>query len=568
MNKIVIGLAGLAVLCSCGNKDIQEQTKNRPNIILIMADDVTPEHFSCLGGDIPTPNIDRLAAGGMIFNRAYAPSAACTPSRYSIMTGQYPGRCQAKSFLGSIQEGEPYKIAWNTPITEDNFTLHEVLTRAGYFTGYVGKFHIGDLDFNKPEANPHIPYIDPESNPEDPVSDSLLKIHQSVIENRVKELTGCSYTAAIQWENPEQLPIKAISNHNLEWLTSGAAEFLAKRDTTLPFFLHFNTTALHGPNHFYDLHKPAKYTPEGILKEPYLYHPPRKTIFERLIALGKDTSNNVPDYIRHYDAGILYLDDQVGAILNMLEEKGIGENTIVILTADHAIEPGKSTCYERGLRVPFIVSWPSGIKAGSECNELIQFTDFLPTFAKIAGANIDTSVTDGISFLPLLKGEESHPRSWLYSEEGYTRAVTGEKFKFIAMRFPEDVLERLQQGNVEIITHFGDQFQAHGLIASKYHDGYFDADQLYDLENDPWEQVNLAYLPEYKNTLDSLRSILTDFCSSYNHPYPIDNDGYMQTEGYRKAVRTTKNKGTDEIKWWDRELIYPPVRSSPQESNR
>jgi arylsulfatase A-like enzyme len=559
INKFFLGLSGILIMGSCSTKNEKVQADQKPNIILIMADDVAPEHFSCLGGVIPTPNIDKLAAEGMIFNRAYAPSAACTPSRYSIITGQYAGRCNADSFTSSISPGEPYKIAWNTPITEKNLTLHEVLAEAGYFTGYVGKFHIGSLEFDRPEHNTDIPEINPDADPNDPKTDSLLRIYQSVIEKRVQQLTGCSYTASIQWENPEQMPVKAIRHHNLEWLTRGAAEFLTNRDEAKPFFLHFNTTALHGPNHFYDLHEPARYTPEGILENPFEHHPPRNTIFERVVELGRDTGANVPDHIKHYDAGIIYLDDQVGAIMKMIEKQGVKENTLVILTADHAIEPGKSTCYERGLRVPFIVSWPAKIKPGSQTNELVQFTDFLPTFASIGGINLPDEVKiDGENFASLLLGDKLLERQYIFSEEGYTRSVTGKKYKYIAMRFPDDVIENIENGTAGIITHFGDQFQAHGLIASKYHKGYFDADQLYDLENDPWEQNNLVYDPDYSDILDKMKEKMKKFTSTFDFPFPLENDHFMISTAYEQVVSSTKNTGTSQIYWWKRELEYPP----------
>ena len=126
--------AGMTALTGCRLAS-QEQKTGEPNILLIMADDVAPEHFSCYGGKIPTPNIDRLAAEGMIFQHAYAASAACTPSRYSIITGQYASRCQSHSFTDSIPAGEPDKIAWNTPITNRNYTLGKMLGSRGYYTG-------------------------------------------------------------------------------------------------------------------------------------------------------------------------------------------------------------------------------------------------------------------------------------------------------------------------------------------------------------------------------------------------------------------------------------------------
>lgn len=245
--------------------------------------------------------------------------------------------------------------------------------------------------------------------------------------------------------------------------------------------------------------------------------------------------------------------------MKMIEKQGIKKNTLIILTADHAIEPGKSTCYERGLKVPFIVSWEGKIAPGSVSNQLVQFTDFLPTFAALAGAEIpDNSLIDGIDFTPAFFEEKTLDREYIYSEEGYTRAVTGKKFKYIAMRFPERVIDNIESGRVGILTHFGDQFQAHGLIASKYHSGYFDADQLYDLESDPWEQKNLAYDPDYSDVLDLMKTKLKEFLATMDHPFPLENDVYMNSDAYREVVKSTKNTGTSQIYWWKRELVYPP----------
>ena len=101
-------------------------------------------------------------------------------------------------------------------------------------------------------------------NPYTDQADSMLKKYQSILVKRVKELAGYDFAAAIQWENPDEMPLKALRYHNLEWITSGAARFFGARDKSKPFFLHFNTSALHGPNHFLNLLKPMLILrPEG-----------------------------------------------------------------------------------------------------------------------------------------------------------------------------------------------------------------------------------------------------------------------------------------------------------------
>lgn len=550
-------LTSVAFLGSCHTNPVRE-TPASPNIILIMADDVAPEHFGCYGGQLPTPNIDEIASKGMVFNRAYAASAACTPSRYSVMTGQFPGRCASEEFTSSDLPGEPYKISWNTPVVEENTTLHEVLNEADYFTGYVGKFHIGDLDFDNPKQNPDIPVFEKGIDPNSPECEKLLKKHQSAMIKRVKELTGADFAASIQWENPETLPIPETQYHNLEWLTQGVYEFLQETTEGQPFFLHLNTTAYHGPNHHNSLLADPHYTPGGKMENPYRYHPPRSRIFDRLLDMGIDTGSSVPDHIRHYNTGILYLDDQIGAITNMLRESNKMDNTLIIITADHAIEPGKSTCYERGVRVPFIAFWADRIEPGSVSNEMIHFTDFLPTFANLANTSLPENLQyDGTDFSPVLFNQ-SLDREFIYFEEGYTRAISNEKYKYIAMRFPGFVIDSLDNGKSEVITHFGPGIQAHGLIASRYHEGYFSSDQLYDLEKDPWEQNNLAALPEYKQVLDEMKLALNEILSGLDPDFNLEDTSYINKPAYIGQVKNTLETGLSAISWWNRKLDYPP----------
>ncbi len=555
--KSNIFLASLAVLGSCQTNHSSEEN-SAPNIILIMADDVAPEHFGCYGGKLPTPNIDELASQGMVFNRAYAVSAACTPSRYSVMTGQFPGRSMGEEFRLADPPGEPYQISWNTPIVEENITLHEVLNEAGYFTGYVGKFHIGDLDFDNPARNPEIPVFEPGLDPDSPECETLLKRHQSAMIQRVKELTGADFAGSIQWENPETLPIPETRHHNLEWFTQGVYEFLEETNQSTPFFLHLNTTAYHGPNHHTSLLADPHYTPGGKMQDPYRFHPPRSTIFDRLLEMGLDTSTNVPDHIRHYNTGILYLDDQIGAITEMLREIHKIENTLIIVTADHAIEPGKSTCYERGVRVPFVAFWADRIEPGSVSNEMIQFTDFLPGFASLAKTNLPQDLQfDGTDFSPALFNQDLE-RKYIYFEEGYTRAVSSKKYKYIAMRFPGFVMDSLEKGKSNVITHFGSRIQAHGLIASRYHEGYFSADQLYDLENDPWEQNNLAARPEYQPVLEEMKSALNGFLTGLDPDFRLEDTSFVSNPVYIMKVKNTLETGLSAISWWNRKLDYPP----------
>jgi arylsulfatase A-like enzyme len=338
------------------------EVQSPPNIVLIMADDVDYTNFSCYGGRVPTPAIDRLAAEGMRFQEVHTTASACTPSRFSVMTGLYPGRSQHPDFLEGQPLSQPYAITWNTPVTESNTTIHEALKPA-YFTGYVGKFHIGSLKWDTPESNPAIPNI------------------------------------------PEGLD---LSNHLM---------------------------------------------------------PDRSTYFQQLEELGIAHGEGVPDHINHYNIGTLYLDAQIEALLRALEDRGLAENTLVILTADHNLEPGKSTVYEKGLKVPFLLRWPGQVEAGSINDDLISFVDLLPTLSGVAQITENQPKTDGVDWSgALFRGATPPERAYLYPEEGYTRAVTDGRWKYIAMRFPDTLINQLKNGNQKGITHLGQPILRHPNI--------------------------------------------------------------------------------------------------------
>ena len=117
----------ISVLYGCGDHSPESPRPERPNIVLIVCDDVALNNLGCYGGKIPTPNIDKIASQGMIFNHAFSNSSSCTPSRFSILTGQYPGRCKDSVFLAENPKDQPYAVAWNTMITNDSHTLHKAL---------------------------------------------------------------------------------------------------------------------------------------------------------------------------------------------------------------------------------------------------------------------------------------------------------------------------------------------------------------------------------------------------------------------------------------------------------
>ncbi len=524
-----------------------QATAVQPNIVLIMADDVSPLHFSSYGGAVNTPNIDKLAAEGMRFDRAYCTSAACTPSRFSILTGQYAGRSKGPDFLADVSDSEPYNLGWETHLTPEKQTLHQMLKKAGYYTGYVGKYHLRHLE---EEELKQFPQISPDADPYDPKVDRQLRRHQELLVEHIKKDVDADFAASILWQNyGKATPIKQLHQHNLEWKTNGAVEFLKTCSPNQPFFLMLNTTALHGPNMDKSMQNDPHLTPAGRLKEPYKYHPERKTVFERVEASGLPVNT--------FTAGATWLDDQIGAIVKQLELLELDQNTVIIVTSDHGIEPAKGSIYDQGVKVPFIVKWKGQVKAGTTTDELVQFTDFMPTFARWAGVKPDPKQPiDGIDFSPVLQGGQG--REHLFYEFGYTRAVTNGRYKYLAFRLPEQVKQRIAYGQQQIINHIDWPKQVHASITLMYYPHYFDADQLYDLEKDPYEQVNLARDPAYAGVLAEMKGILQNYVSSIGAPFDLNDTEFAETEAYKKVVKQSVNMENVPV-WWPKNSKWPPA---------
>lgn len=564
---LAIGLFAAGIMSTgCSNQQTDSKENKvtlpeKPNIVLLITDDVAFEHWGCYGGTVPTPNIDKLASEGMIFHNAYVTSATCTPSRFATLTGQYPGRCIHEEFKNQNPETEPYLISWNTPISNENNTLHKAMNNADYYTGFIGKFHIGTLDFDNPDHNKNIPRIDPMLDPDNPVADSLLKIYSEVITDKVQQLAGADYADAIQWKNPEEIPLKQIRHHNLEYQVWGTNNYLESIPEDKPFFLTINSTALHGPNHYESLKTDPAFSIEGKIPELRDVMPTRQSVLERLDKNDILHGEEVEDHINHYNSGIIYMDDQVGAIMELLENKGLDENTLVIITADHNIEPGKATIYEKGVKVPFLAWWPGVIAPGSESHDRIQFVDFLPTFAALSGeTNMEDLKTDGVSFHHVFKNPSpEEDERMLYFEKGYLRGISNGKYKYIAMRFPESIIDSLKTNQTELLTHMGSSKSAFASISMVYHPDYYDADQLYNLHQDPYEQNNLANDEEYSDVLKKMQEELAEVLDTFEHPYPLADKSFAGDKYYREATQKARELGTDWIYWWNRKLDYPPA---------
>jgi arylsulfatase A-like enzyme len=514
----------------------------RPNIVCIMPDDTDFVWLSCYGGRTPTPNIDRIANAGVRFEQMFCSASACTPSRYTYLTGHYAGRCPDEHFLAGNPYDEPYCVAWNTVLNASMPSLGTVLRGCGYRTGLSGKWHVG-----RPLRELGLPELHADDDPDDPAVDIKLREVQAILQGEVRRTGGFDVASSIVWGNTESFPVAALREHNLEWITQGALDFLDTCDSDQPFFLYVTPTAFHGPQHDTSYEVDERYTQGGKRAETFTCHPPRPQMRRRLEERGLPYN--------HDTVGITWIDDQVGAILAKLEEKGVADNTIVIFKVDHNTETGKGTCHQKGIHIPMLMAWPGVIAEGSVCEALVQNVDLVPTVLDIVNAPSPEGMQlDGVSWLPLLTGETDSLHEDLFSEFGYARAVLYGKWKAIVLRYPQHLLDAMASGVArEAPNHINQRLQGQMNVAIETYPAYFDPNQLFDIEADPKEQNNLARDPAYADVLAMMKRRLRAHLQTFRHPFDLDVPPFMLTEQYRQLCEETRKIGTAHLGWWPKE---------------
>lgn len=502
----------------------------RPNIVFVIADDVTPSYHGCYGGSTPTPNIDRLAREGALFHQAHGVAPLCNPSRYSIFTGQYCGR--ARSCSDGCSADEPYSLGQNADLQPDTPTLAKSLRQSGYFTGHVGKWHSNFAILGE-EWDSDL--LGSEADLDNPAVDARLRKLQASHQEVVRTCAGFEWVGAANWGNLGGGRLDRLCFHNPGWMTDTAIEFLeAAAADERPFYLHLANTLPHGPDPTGSLGKDHRYTFSGKLDRPPQSLPHDATVFERLRAA--DLQSEGP--VAAINAGMIQIDDQVGALRTQLEAMGELHNTLFIYTADHGIH-GKGTCYLGGYHMPLVMRWPEAIPAGRNIDAQVSHVDFLPTLCEAAGAQIPTEhQLDGRSYLSLLKGKSDTHREVTYQEMGVGRAITKGRYRLIHFFYPESVMRKLRNGEIDpappsLQAYVEGPFCEYNFI-NKPH--YFDPEQLYDREADPFERRNLVHEPAYSEILADLREELHRITDSLPGPYRHDIPPYMTGPQYRRLV--------------------------------
>ncbi|MFB6219567.1 MAG: sulfatase [Halobacteriaceae archaeon] len=485
---------------------------DRPNVLFVYTDDQDPERVGCYGGDVPTPNIDRIAERGARFDRFHVSTAICAPSRYTALTGRYASR--SERLHARCPPGGPAMVTNEAGIVGEP-NLARVLSAAGYTTGMVGKWHQG-LAPDPAEDRGRLRYVREGDGREHETAAALAENDRTV--RSVVEDCGFDEARSVYPTNPGGADAPApgaMRHHNMEWVTRGALDFLDAHAGGDPFFLYVAPTLTHGPWGLDQLATDPRSTPAGYLDAPPEVQPSRESVAERARDAGLVHGRRGHGF--EVGPTTVWLDDGVGAILDRLDALGVADETLVVFASDNGDIRGKGTCYEGGTRMPLLVRWPGHVSPGTVHDDLVSNADIAPTLFDLAGADPGYDV-DGRSLRPLLEGGD-YERESLYLEVFRSRAVVTADHKYVAVRHPPDVAEEIGAG--ARYDHRGDRlaFETGPWHADVHYPAYFDADQLYDLAADPGEQENVAGDPAYEDIRERLRAQLRSYSADLPHAF-------------------------------------------------
>ena len=496
MRLLALLLAPLAALAA-----------DKPNVIFILADDLGAHDLGCFGSTFyETPNIDRLAKRGTRFTQAYAASPLCSPTRSSILVGQYPARtgitapvCHINPiFLNKelVKDGPKSRVLVANSVSRlktEYFTLAEALKEAGYSTAHFGKWHLGHN--LKPEER---------YEPKDQGFDSDFPHTPNA------PGPGGGYLAP--WKFIKDPTITDDVGVNIEdRMSKEAAKYIAAHKDK-PFYLNYWAFSVHSP---------------WNARPDYIEHFKAKA----------DPKN--PQHNALYAAMVKSLDDGIGRILQAVDDAGIADNTIIVFYSDNGgyayppkktdpegyadipatsnlpLRSGKASLYEGGTREPFIFAWPGKAKAGASSDILFQSVDFYPTLLSFVGLKPHDGIKlDGHDQSKALLGGES-PRDRVFCHFPHGTATRDSVMDgFYAGTY-------VRKGDWKLIRFY-----------ARNDDGTDDL-ELYDLKNDLGERHNLA--KEKPELVKELNGLITDFLK--------DTDGVIPklNPAYGKVVATPKD---------------------------
>lgn len=520
-------IIGLCLLISCGsdgdkkNQNQQNGSESRPNIVFIISDDHAYQAISAYGGRLaevaPTPNIDRIAKEGMLFNRCLVTNSICGPSRAAILTGKYS---HMNGFIDNT---------FGSKFDFDQQTFGELLQQAGYKTGVLGKLHLGQTPTKGFDYIDILPgqgaYYNPmfinkggqyqlEGYTTEIITDKAIAWIDSVKAKGQPFMLFLGHKSPHRAWQPGPNELGMYENVEIPEPTTLFDDYSGNREVAAMNYMSISE-AMKMEQDLKITDQPQMGFTEAQQKKWDAVYGPINEKFKKDNPKGDDlTRFKYQRYMRDYLACIAGVDKGVGSVLDYLKEAGLDENTIVIYTSDQGFYLGehgwfdKRWMYKESLRTPLIVKWPGKVKAGTVNNDLVSNLDFAETFLDIAQTDIPADM-QGESLLPVLKGET--PSDWR---------------KAHYYHYYEHPSEH------DVRRHYGITTDTYKLIHF-----YYDLDkwELYDLEKDPNELQNIYGEPAYAEIQDELHRELEKLRIKYE-----DNDSLNQQyiRDYNERVKT------------------------------
>ena len=406
---------------------------SRPNILFIIADDLATR-LGCYGDKAAiTPHLDRLAAEGVVFTKAYCQGAVCTPSRTSFMLGLNTRHARANHFIEH----------------PDTMTMGRWFREHGYQTAAIGKIDHDDPNdaFTDPKA------WDVRVKRED-MAPKLPTQNTSFDEDLGQQRKRVSLIRLA--DSPEAMGDWVRAERLIQFFDKG-------RDASKPFFAAIGFHTPHVPwdstRAIYDQHDPAKFTPETTPDDATPL-PPGSLLQEPGMEISEAHHR---EGLRAYYAAVTTLDQQIGRLLDHLRTKGQLDHTLIVFTSDHGYHLGwrgqwcKHSIDEQVLRVPLIVRHPQGAK-NAMASGIVELLDLFPTFCDYAGLPAPNSL-DGKSFLPLLLDPKTESKPGAFCQWGNGRTVRTQRWRLTERR----------DGSTELYDHSIDKSEYHNLIPNPEH---------------------------------------------------------------------------------------------------
>lgn len=427
MNKII----PLALLLLFGGSSFAQQQSERPNVVFIYSDDQGYADLNVYGSkDMLTPNLDKLAAKGVLFTQSYTAASICSPSRAALLTGRYPQRA------GLVGNG-PEVLGQSGGLPTDQYTLAELFKDGGYSTAHIGKWHLGYSESEMPNAQGF---------------DYSFGFMSGVIDNYSHFNYWGGRHLHDLWENGTEVYFDGEYFPDL--MVRHTEKFL-QQERTQPFFLYWATNLPHYP-----------LQPDNRWLQYY---------------------SDLPSPRDKYAAFVSTMDEKIGDLIAVLDKQGLLDNTILVFQSDHGFSRedrtqggggsagvfrgSKFSLFEGGIRVPAIISWPGHIPSDSVIHSLTTNIDWFPTLAELCHIPLPDRRIDGKSMVSLLYG---------LTDQG-----THETFYWKSLGSPEKPQWAVREGDWKLLRH--PSGAEHSELNEK---GFF----LANLKDDPAETTNVADL--------------------------------------------------------------------------